>query len=179
MSFYPVAAAGGAALSNPVTIAQGGTGVTAPPLVLSGATTGIALFEGEVAGDTTARVAITSSNIGLGNGTNGQPTTMTYKGGGGINLAGGSLDIASTGFGLLIKTGSNCKMGSGTLSGGTVTIANTSVTASSIIFLTDTSNGANLGILSVGTIIASTSFVVNSSNALDAGTFNYLIIEPG
>lgn len=69
--------------------------------------------------------------------------------------------------------------GSGTLSSGTATISNTAVTAASVIMLTDTANGANLGILSVGTVTAGVSFVVNSSNAADGGTFAYLLMPTG
>lgn len=90
-----------------------------------------------------------------------------------------NLKIGTVGKGLFIKTGSNAKMGTGTLSGGTATIATTAVTSSSIIFLTDTGGGiANIGALSVGTITNGTSFVVDSTNASDASTFNWLIIEP-
>lgn len=83
----------------------------------------------------------------------------------------------NTGFKLTIGTGSNASIGTGTLSAGTATISTTAVTASSLVFLTDTSNGANIGTLSVGTITAGTSFVVNSSNALDASTFNWWIVN--
>ena len=66
--------------------------------------------------------------------------------------------------------------GSGTLSGGTAVITSSQVKATSHVYLTDTSNGANEGTLSVGTITPGTSFAVNSSNASDANTFNYLLI---
>lgn len=89
----------------------------------------------------------------------------------------GQISASFPGSGLSVKSGANCKIGTGTLAAGTVTIADTAVTANSQIFLTDTSNGANLGVLSVGTIIAGTSFVVNSSNIADVGTFGYLIVE--
>lgn len=102
---------------------------------------------------------------------------------GGSNVLSLKADLTAT-FGgaitvpkLNVTTGTNANAGTGTLSGGTVTISTTAVTASSLIFLTDTSNGANIGTLSVGTKTAGTSFVVNSSNALDASTFNWLIIN--
>lgn len=77
-----------------------------------------------------------------------------------------------------ITSGSNTKTGSGTLSGGTVTIANTSVTANSFIYLTPTSSSSTTsGVLAVTSKIAGTSFTVKSSNALDVATFVYLIIE--
>ena len=78
-----------------------------------------------------------------------------------------------------VTTGSNKSAGTGTLSGGTATISTTAVTASSLIFLTDTGGGvfANIGSLTVGTITAGTSFVVTSTNVLDSSTFNWLIIN--
>jgi len=74
----------------------------------------------------------------------------------------------------------NGTMGAGTLAGGTATVNTTSVTATSMIFLTDAGGGiaANIGSLEVGTITAGTSFVVNSSNALDTSNFNWWIINP-
>lgn len=62
--------------------------------------------------------------------------------------------------------------GTATLAGGTITINTTAVTASSIIRLYRQGIGATgaaaLGILTVGTIVASTSFVINSVQAADA-----------
>lgn len=67
--------------------------------------------------------------------------------------------------------------GTGALSSGAATVANTAVTASSVIFLTDTTNSiTNLGALSVATQTAGTGFTVKSSNVLDTSTFNYMII---
>lgn len=67
--------------------------------------------------------------------------------------------------------------GSGTLSSGTVTISNTSVTASSLIFLTDTTSSiTNLGALTVSSQTAGTGFTVKSANVLDTSTFNYMIV---
>jgi hypothetical protein len=86
----------------------------------------------------------------------------------------GSLKCVS----LDITAGSNTKTGSGTLAAGTVTIANTSVTANSKIFLTPTSSSATTsGVLAVTTITAATSFVVKSSLATDVATFSYFIVE--
>lgn len=80
---------------------------------------------------------------------------------------------------LSITAGSNKSVGTGTLIGGTATISNSRVTASSLIFLTDATTGAltNVGTLTVGTISAGVSFVVNSANPLDTSSFNFLIIN--
>lgn len=91
----------------------------------------------------------------------------------------GQAAVITAGAGFSVKTGSNCKMGTGTLSGGTVTISNTSVTANSVIFLQDTSSSlTNVGVLSVTAKVAGTSFTVSSTSALDTSTFNYIIYEP-
>ncbi len=89
----------------------------------------------------------------------------------------GNLKLNATGKGFYIKSGSNCKIGTGTLVGGTVTITNTSVSAASVIFITDTTSGslANVGTLAV--VAGSGSFVVTSTNVLDTSTFNYIVFE--
>lgn len=80
---------------------------------------------------------------------------------------------------LSITTGSNASAGSVALVGGTATVSTTSVTASSLIFLTDATTGAltNIGNPTVGTIVAGTSFVINSTNVLDTSTVNWWIIN--
>jgi hypothetical protein len=81
--------------------------------------------------------------------------------------------ILSTSVGSGASAGAN-SFGTATLTGGTVTVSTTAVTASSIIILTRQSVGAtganDLGILSVGTIVAATSFVINAWTVTDATT---------
>lgn len=78
-----------------------------------------------------------------------------------------------------IKEGTNAAMGTATLASGTVTISNTRVTANSRIFLTcQGGTVTNLGNLYVSAKTAGTSFTVSSSNAADACTFAWLIIDP-
>lgn len=86
-----------------------------------------------------------------------------------------SLDIGSGK--LKITASTNTAVGSSVLVGGTVTVSNTSVTANSKIFLTAGVAGGTQGILSVGTITAGTSFVINSTSELDTSTINWLIIN--
>lgn len=79
---------------------------------------------------------------------------------------------------LNIPTGSNASAGTGTLSGGTVTISTTAVTSSSLIFLQDTASSiTNVGTLTVSAKTAGTSFVVTSTLALDTSTFNWMIVN--
>ncbi len=92
-------------------------------------------------------------------------TPITVNPGGNLTL-GGKLSITA---------GTNKTVGTGTLVAATLTIANTAVTASSLIFLTKTS--ASTGVLSVGTVTAGTSFVVNSSLVGDTATFNWWILN--
>lgn len=91
----------------------------------------------------------------------------------------GNILLATAGNKLKITTGSNASIGTATLSGGTVTVSTTAVTASSIIFLTDATTGAltNVGSPTVGTKTAGVSFVINSTNVLDASTVNWIIIN--
>lgn len=80
---------------------------------------------------------------------------------------------------ITMTDGANKSVGQATLVGGTVTVSNTRVTASSRIFLTDATTGSlvNIGTPTVGTIVAGTSFVINSSNVLDTSNINWLIIN--
>lgn len=90
----------------------------------------------------------------------------------------GNISLAAAGNGLIIKSGSNARIGTGTLTAGTVTIANTSVTANTRVFLTDTSSSTtNVGSLTVSAISAGTSFTVTSTLALDTSTFNWMLVE--
>ena len=105
------------------------------------------------------------------------------------NLVGsvpGNLVIGTAGNGIQIKEGTNARMGVSTLVSGTVTVANTSVTASTRIFLSRQSANSSTGIgsLSVGTVTAGTSFVINalsSTNTVvtgDTSIVAWLLIEP-
>lgn len=95
-----------------------------------------------------------------------------------VTITTGDLKILTIGNGLQIKTGTNSRIGTGALTGGTFTVANTSVTANTRVFLQDTTSGSlvNVGSLTVVTT-AGTGFVVTSSNALDTSTFNWVLHE--
>jgi hypothetical protein len=94
-------------------------------------------------------------------------------------------DATATGFrcnityGFAVVEGSNSKQGTATLVGGTKTVANTSVTANSRIFLTAQSLGGTAGALYVSARVAGTSFTVTSTSGSDTSTFAYEIFEPG
>lgn len=75
-----------------------------------------------------------------------------------------------------VKTGTNGKIGQATLVGGTKTVANTSVTANSRIFLSVSATGGTPSTLSY-TKSAGTSFTITSANVLDTSTIDWLIVE--
>ncbi len=89
----------------------------------------------------------------------------------------GNMVIDTAGTGLQVKEGSNAKQGTATLSGGTVTVSDTSVTANSRIYLTAQDNNTT-GSLRVSTRMAGSSFTITSNNAGDNGVVAYEIVEP-
>lgn len=95
--------------------------------------------------------------------------------------------INTAGKGIQIKEGSNARMGTATLSSGTITISNTSVTANTRIFVSrySPSTSTAIGILSVGTVTASTSFIINALKEADAtvqtndvSVVHWMLVEP-
>lgn len=92
--------------------------------------------------------------------------------------ANGSLSIDAVGSGILVKEGTNATMGVATLSGGTITVNTTKVTATSRIFLTSQVDGGTPGFLRVSTRSAGTSFTITSSSGTDTSDVAWIIIEP-
>ena len=187
---------GNAVSGGPPTGAAGGSlsgtypnpGV-AVPVDLQSATAAAPLFGAGESSDTTNRAELRANGtLAMGPGGSTAPdTTMSRQAAGvmqfpsgGIKVS-GAVDVVTVGQGLKVATGANAKMGTGILSSGSAVVANTSVTASSLIFITDTGSGgaASLGSLSVSAISAGVGFTVTSSLVTDASTFNYLIMEPG
>ena len=80
---------------------------------------------------------------------------------------------------LNLPAGSNKSTGQATLVSGTITVSNTIVRAGSLIFLTHAGSGtaANFGTLYLGTITASTSFIIKSTNASDNDVVNWWIVN--
>lgn len=89
----------------------------------------------------------------------------------------GNLNLPTAGNKIKIATGSNASIGTATLVAGTVTVNTTAVTATSKIFVTVVTPGGTQGFLSVPTITAGTSFVINSSSATETSTVNWWIIN--
>lgn len=68
--------------------------------------------------------------------------------------------------------------GTAVLVGGTVTVSNPSILPTTIVILSRQASGGTTGQLSVGTRVAGTSFVINSSSGTDTSTIGYFLIEP-
>ena len=97
---------------------------------------------------------------------------------GALNVA-GNVDVTAAGSGLRVAEGANAKQGTAVLVAGAVTVANTSVTANSRIFLTSQVDGGAPGFVRVSARVAGTSFTITSSSATDTSTIAYEIVEPG
>jgi hypothetical protein len=95
---------------------------------------------------------------------------------GAVKISTGPIQVVTAGYGLSIAHGTNCKLGSSTLSAGSVVVSNTSVTSNSLIFLSRSTSGGTLGDLSY-TISAGTSFTITSSSGTDTSTVAWLIVE--
>jgi hypothetical protein len=108
-----------------------------------------------------------------------QGNTLTSNGN--IFALGGSLDLESSGQGLKIAEGANAKQGVATLAAGTVTVANTSVTATSRIMLTVQALGT-VAVPSgycVSARVPGTSFTILASAVTDTSVVAYEIFEGG
>lgn len=93
----------------------------------------------------------------------------------------GNLSLTAIGNKFAIKEGVNASMGLGTLVGGTLTVANTLITANTRIFIVNQGGGvvANIGDLYISARVAGISFTVTSTNAADTSSFAWLLVEPG
>lgn len=141
---------------------------------------GTSFTEGSVIfADSTGSLATDSTNLAFNDSTN------VFTAGAVTSL--GNVIMSTAGTGLRIKEGSNARMGTATLASGTVTVSNTSVTESTRIFLSRGSKGSStaLGELTVGTVTASTSFVISALKPADGTTetgdlsvVNWVLIEP-
>lgn len=133
-----------------------------------------------VSGDTFNRYTMYSDGFqqwGPGSGSSSD-VSLYRSGANALNLLTADLKIESPGRGIRIKEGSGAKMGINALVAGTVTVANTSVTAASRIFLTNNNLGGTAGFLRISARTAGTSFTILSSSATDTSTIAWHIIEP-
>lgn len=103
---------------------------------------------------------------------NGQANGNFSVFGGQVN----AVNIGTVGGGVTIKTGANARLGTATLVAGTVTVANTSVSANTKIFLSRATTGGTVGHLSY-TKINGTSFTINSSSGTETSTVDWMLVE--
>lgn len=83
---------------------------------------------------------------------------------------------AGTGATGWARTPVSLSTGAGTLSGGTVTIADTNITANSVIRLAHGARGGTPGAIYVSALTAGVSFAVTSTSGSDTSTFQYDVI---
>ena len=88
-----------------------------------------------------------------------------------------ALNLGSAGGGIAIAEGANARMGVDTLAAGTVTVANTSVTATTRVAPFRQAAGGTLGHLSV-TVDPGVGFTVTSGSAADTSTICWVLFEP-
>jgi hypothetical protein len=191
---------GGSATTG--TILIGGTAQTGNITLGSSSGTNTILI-GNGAGATTVDIANTgtagnavniatsaaANTVAIGS-TNTTSTTTLNGGSGGVNVTGANLQIATAGKFLEIKGAAFAatnSIGVGTLSSGTVTIANTNIATGDVILLTRVAaNGSTtFGVLTYS-ISNATSFTVTSlilgtpasTQTADTSTFAYIIVRP-
>ncbi len=110
----------------------------------------------------------------------GDDPTFDWGTAGELRLHYANLSIETVGKGIDIKEGTNARMGVATLSGGTVTVSTTQVTATSRIYLTPQNSGGSgsVGAVSVRTRTAGTSFDIQSSDDTDDRDIAWMIVNP-
>ncbi len=150
--------ASGAAVT---TIGTGGTG---------------AVHIGNATGNTAVTGSITSST-----GITATTGNITATAGNLVATAGNlALNGAASKVILNVGTAASASAGTATLgAGGTVTVSTSAVTAASLIYVSCNTPAGTQGILSApsASIVAATSFVINSSNAADTSTVNWWLIN--
>lgn len=152
---------------NPI-INQTGTGITRG-LFVNPTLTAATDFRAIETSIGNVGIGTISGNLGIGSQAPGQ--RLDVQGTVRLSLLGGTLAIAS---------GTNGCQGQALLSSGTVTVSTTCTPSTSQgIFLQDATTGSlvNVGTPTVGTVTGGTSFVINSSNALDSSNVNWWILK--
>lgn len=146
-----------------------GTGLTAPA-GFTLATTGV-----------NSMTFTASDTVGFTTGAN-KNFSVTPGGSGTVECVGttrvtGDLKLTTAGNGLYVKEGANATMGRAVLVAGTVTVSTTKVTTTCEIFLQHRIKSGTVGVVTVGTVSAGTSFVINSEIVTDTSTISWLIVE--
>lgn len=147
-------------------------------ITIGQATTTQTINIGAAAGDQTINIGsniASANNIQLG--TSNVASNLNLVAGGALGL---TLDCPNTNFTGKANFPDTTVVGTATLVGGTVVVATTFVSdANSRIFVVANTPGGTQGILSVpqASIVDATSFVINSSEAADTSTVNWIIFN--
>jgi hypothetical protein len=164
-------------------LAVAGTFTPVGTMTAQPAASGNVVLSVNVAGtDTFDRMRVDGNGtITLGPGTGARDVQYGRTAASTFGLTGCDLDIATAGRGVKVAEGSNAKQGTATLVAGTVTVANTSVTATSRIFLTAQSLGTVTApkALAVTARTAGTSFTITSADNTDTSVVAWEIFEVG
>ncbi|WP_240967504.1 hypothetical protein [Streptomyces composti] len=187
--------------ASALSIDLAGTGTAAQGIFLtstSGGTTGPLLHLRN--GGTGALVEVAANgHLKFGSGTGATDAEMYRSGAGAIETPGffamgsgqsggqfsifgnqpNALRLGTGNAGIAISEGGTApRMGVATLTAGTVTVNNTSVTANTRIFLTCQTPGGTPGFLRVSARTAGAGFTITSSSGTDTSTVGWLLLEP-
>jgi len=171
------------------TYAISGTGVNTGTITIGGGTGAQSINIGNSTGGKTIAIGTGAgvNSVSLGSTTTTSATTIN-SGSGNVNITGGHLAIASVAKTLLVNGGAVTDfIGTGVLTAGTQTIANTNIATGDIILLARTGVAASttLGVLTY-TISNGVSFTVTSvilgtpgsAQTGDVSTYSYFIVRP-
>jgi hypothetical protein len=153
-----------------------GTAATGALTVTGAASASTTLTAGTGITATTGNIAASSGNVSAsGTVTGGTGVIATT---GNVTATAGSFVVSTAGQGLNVKTGSNARIGTLTLTGATpVVVSTTAVTADSAIFLTVKTPGGTPAFYWVSARSAGVSFSVTGT-AGDTSVLNWFIVEP-
>jgi hypothetical protein len=119
-----------------------------------------------------------SGKIEFGTGAAARDSSWGRQGVAMVGTVDSDVVIGLAGKGLRIKEGTNARMGVATLVAGTITVANTSVTANTRIQLTIQNASGTIGTVYVSAKTAGTSFVITSTNAAHTSSVLWELKEP-
>lgn len=158
-----------------------GTGLTATTGNIAASSGNVSASAAVSAGTTvTAGTGITATtgNISASAGAVNAATSMTATLGN-ITATNGNVVMNTAGNGIQVKTGANARIGLGAvLSGGTLAVANTSVTANTVIIPVVTTLGTVAAAQALHvTKNAGVGFTVTSADVTDTSTFDWYMIE--
>lgn len=135
-------------------------------------------MRGQVSGDSQDRFYVQADGKIVWGPGNAALDTNLYRSAANVLGTDDDFAILAAGKGIQVKEGSNSKMGVATLVAGAVTVANTSVTANSRIFLTVQALGGTQGMLAIANRVNGTSFDIVSSDVADTSTVAWILFEP-